>query len=170
MVDNRPVLGNPTDFAESVRAWVQRIQAARAKPILYMTWARRVAPLDAAKMQQELATAYLAVGRELGVKVAPVGLAWAEARRRFRTLDLHIWDASHPTTAGSYLAGLVIYATITGRNPTGAPSVVFGRPTEGGGQNVAILADLRVPLVDLRDATALELQKTAWEIVSQTRD
>ena len=54
---------------------------------------------------------------------------------------------------------LVFYSTLTGRNPSGAPAVIKGRPT-------VVMADgqtnvdptLKVPLVDLREATAAQLQ------------
>lgn len=34
---------------------------------------------------------------------------------------MHISDGSHANAAGSYLAACVIYATITGKSPLGAP-------------------------------------------------
>ena len=166
--DGKAVVGDPSEFHASTREWAARIRAVGATPILYMTWARRE-PADAARVQKALADAYLGIGKELGVKVAPVGLAWAETRRRLLTLDLHIWDGSHPTPAGSYLAAAVIYATLTARSPVGAPSVIQGHPTvpSGEGQGVMVVdPSLRVPLVDLREATAAELQKIAWQVFS----
>ena len=80
-----------------------------------MTWARRGAKESEAS---KIFDAYEYIGHELDLTVAPAGLAWKEAHRRLRTLDLHIYDASHPTEAGSYLTALVIYTTLTGRNPS----------------------------------------------------
>ncbi|HUF64742.1 MAG TPA: hypothetical protein VMM17_02085 [Gemmatimonadaceae bacterium] len=165
IVDGKTIVGDPGAFHASVREWVRRIRAVGATPILYMTWARRE-PAEAARVQKELADAYQGIGRELDVPVAPVGLAWAEARRRLGTLDLHIWDGSHPTPAGSYLAGLVIYSTLTKRSPLSAPSVIQGRPAVLSSEETVIDSMLRVPLVDLREATAAELRKTAWTVVS----
>ena len=160
-VDGKAVLNDPAEFFCSVREWVQRIETVAARPILYMTSVHRDAGAD---VQNALADAYLTIGRELNVRVAPAGLAWAEARRRLCTLDLHFWDGWHPTEAGSYLSALVIYSTVTGRNPVGAPVVIYGRPAFDDGQNIVLDSSLRVPLVDLRDATARELQEVAKAI------
>jgi hypothetical protein len=167
--DGKTIVGDPSAFHASTRDWVRRIRAVGATPILYMTWARREPSDPATRVQKELADAYLTIGRELGVKVAPVGLAWAETKRRLYTLDLHMWDASHPTPAGSYLAAAVLYATLTGRSPVGSPSVIQGRPTVPATQGDEHVVDpsLRVPLVDLPAATAAELQEIAWQVFSQ---
>ena len=93
-----------------------------------MTWARR----DHPDMTDGLAKAYRDLGAELKAPVAPVGIAFAEAHRRLHSLDLHIYDGSHPTAAGSYLAAAVIYATITGRDPRVAPPTIYGRPISRG--------------------------------------
>jgi len=164
VVDGKTTVGDPAEFFNSIREWVRRIRSVGANPILYMTWARREPPSDAAKVQKQLADAYLTIGQELEVKVAPVGLAWAETRRRLRTLDLHIWDSSHPTMAGSYLAACVIFSTLTGRSPIGAPTVILGHPASDGPEGIVVDPKLQVPLVDLPGATATELQKVAWEI------
>jgi hypothetical protein len=47
-----------------------------------------------------------------GSVVARVGEAWAGYYRDHPDKDLHVADNSHPTFAGSYLAGLVLYQTI----------------------------------------------------------
>ena len=166
--DGISVVGDPAEFHAPTREWVSRIRAAGATPILYMTWAPREARLNAAKVQKDLADAYLNIGRDLKVKVAPVGLAWAEARRRLNTLDLHTWDASHPAHAGSYLAALVIYSTLTGKSPLGAPAVIQGRPAVAA-EDEMMRADssLRVPLIDVGQATATALQEVAWTVALQ---
>jgi hypothetical protein len=160
----KPEVGDPEPFYASVRQFVPKILAAGAKPVLLMTWARRGAPDSEAK---KIFDAYEHIGGELDVKVAPAGVAWAEAHRRLRTLDLHIYDASHPTEAGSYLTGLVIYATLTGHNPRGAPATIFGHPVDTGGITAVPDTTLTVPLVELGPATAAELQRVAWDAVSR---
>lgn len=172
-----PVIGKPpTAYFNSVRTWVPLLRAAGAKPILEMTWGRRLPRPDGpSAMQKDVAEAVYTIGKEMGVNVAPVGLAFEEARRRLVTLELHTYDGSHPSAAGSYLAGLVIYATLTGRNPMGAPSLIYGRTftsvpaaTYGGTIDWRVVEKgTRVPLVDLRDATATELQRVAWDVVSK---
>jgi hypothetical protein len=166
VVDGKTVVGAPVEFYASVREWVRRIRATGATPILYMTWARRE-PADAVRVQKELAEAYQRIGHELQVRVAPVGLAWAEARRRLRTIDLHIWDGSHPTPIGSYLAALVMYSTLTGRSALGAPALIYGHPTIDLADASVVDASVRVPLADVRDATARALQDIAAITVSE---
>ena len=58
-------------------------------------------------------------------------------------VGLHPADGVHPSLAGSYLTACVIYATLTGRSPIS-----------------------RATLNALPRATATELQRTAWTIVS----
>jgi hypothetical protein len=171
---DQPFIGDPEPFYASVRKWVPKIRAAGAKPVLLMTWTRRGAKESEAT---KLFGAYEFMGHELDVMVAPAGPAWAEAHRRLRTLDLHIYDASHPTEAGSYLTAMVIYSTITGRNPNGAAATIFGHPVDtggggagfGGGAIPVAVPDmtLTVPLVEVSPATAAELQRVAWDTVSR---
>jgi hypothetical protein len=55
---------------------------------------------------------------QLGKPVAPFASAWDEAYRQRPDLDLLDDDGRHPNLAGSYLAACVVYATLTGRDPT----------------------------------------------------
>lgn len=108
-------LSPPTVFHESVRKFVPRIRAAGARPLLMMTWARRSRPQE----QGQLTEAYQRIGKELQVRVAPVGLAWQAARARWPDLELFVEDGSHPNPVGSYLAACVLYVALTGRAPRG---------------------------------------------------
>jgi len=78
-------------------------------------------------------------------------------------LEFHFRDGAHPSEAGSYLTAAVIYATITGHDPRGAAAVIMGHPVRNDG---VVDMEKTVPLVDLPQATARELQKIAWETVS----
>ena len=160
MVEGKPVVGKADAFHASVRELVRRIRARGAAPLLYMTWARR----DYPDQQDDLARAYLDIGRELGVKVAPAGLAWAETRKKMGELNLFAGDGAHPSPTGSYLNALVIYATMTGRDPHGAPAVVRGHPytTAGVGDPSSIVA-----LADLDPSIAKGLQDIAWATVGR---
>jgi hypothetical protein len=173
LADGKVALGDVAAFHASVREFTRMIRAVNATPVLFMTWARREDQVAArVAMQQQLAEAYQSVGRELGVAVAPVGLAWGEASRRLMTLDLHQWDGSHPTPAGSYLAASVLYHTLVGRSPVGAPSSIRGRPVSTADADIleAVLDTGRVvPLVDLPSATAGELQRIASDTVDARR-
>jgi hypothetical protein len=100
-----------------------KIAASGARTLLFMTWGyalgdRRTVPHDTySEMQMRLAEGYSKLGAELGARVVPAGLAWAEALRRKPALDLWADDGQHPGRSGSYLAACVFYAALTGRDP-----------------------------------------------------
>ena len=49
--------------------------------------------------------------------VVPVGLAFAEVRKVKPDLVMYMPDKSHPSAAGSYLYGAVLYSTLFHRTP-----------------------------------------------------
>ncbi len=104
---------------------VARAESIGARPVLFMTWGHRdgwpehgIPTYDA--MQAAIDATYTTVGSDLGVSVAPVGRAWAAARRQAPPIALWADDGSHPTPAGTYLAAAVFYAEILGASPTAA--------------------------------------------------
>ena len=159
--NGEPRMAPPQGFHESARILVQRVHARNAKPLFFMTWARRGRPAEV----PILTNAYLDIGRELGVDVAPVGIAWTEALKQGLPVDLFSADGAHPSPAGSYLAACVIYASLTGNNPKGAPVTIEGSPwsrTEG-----IVDTTRRVQLVTLDRAVAQQLQELAWQVVKR---
>jgi len=128
-----PIKDDPVAFRASARRCVDVIRAAGAEPVLLMTWAYE----GESHMTVPLADAYNTLGRELGVRVLPVGIAFARARRQLPQVDLHkrdlqgieIVDGSpqqvfkravkHPSLAGTYLASCVAYAALAGESPVG---------------------------------------------------
>lgn len=118
----------------AARSLVATIRALGARPILLETWAHRDGwpengQADYGSMQAAIEASYLAVAGELGVPVAPAGAAWRMVRLESPGLDLWQPDGSHPTTAGTYLAACVLYATIFQRSPVGLRSAA-GLPSE----------------------------------------
>ena len=121
-------------------------------------------------MWKEIGEAHLSIARELGIEVAPIADAFEEARQRLISLDTYMYDLSHPSAEGTYLEALVVYAMITGRDPLGAPVLIYGRPIsypQGPYTLNSVNNNLRVPLVDMPVATAMEVQRIAWEVVSR---
>ena len=116
-----------------------------AETVLMMTWGRRDGDStnslrfpDFSTMQNELARGYLDYRDNISSNggnawVAPVGLAFEHIHDKIVAeggtpsnsgntfYDLYTGDGSHPSVSGSYLAALVIYATLTGENPVGIP-------------------------------------------------
>jgi len=113
------------EFDPYVSLLTQKISAAGARPLLFLTWGyrngdRRNLPDDTfAAMQTRLYSGYWDAARSTGAAIAPVGLAWSEAVASRPQLDLWASDGKHPSRLGSYLAACVFYATLTGRSPVG---------------------------------------------------
>jgi hypothetical protein len=163
------VIGDVEVFYKAARTWVDLNRAAGAKTILFPSPPRQLARFDAdvPLVWKEVMDAHLTIARELGVDVAPIQEAFEETRQRLISVNTYMYDMSHPSEEGSYLEALVLYSMITGRDPAGAPVLIYGRPiTYEPGPNF-VNNNLRVPLVDLSYATAMELQRIAWEVVSK---
>ncbi|MDQ1328014.1 MAG: hypothetical protein QG641_1299 [Candidatus Poribacteria bacterium] len=121
----------------------QHIQKIGAETVLYMTWARQHIP----EMINDLADAYISLGKSINAKVAPVGIAWKNALETNPDLILHTEDKSHPTPSGSYLSACVFYSTFYNSSPEGLTRKI-------------VIDDENI--VDLNDEDALFLQKIAW--------
>jgi hypothetical protein len=107
---------------ENVRVFDAAIKAAGSKTVLYMTWARKHAP----ETQAALTEAYTSIGKELGARVAPAGVAWERFLSKHDKPVLHDKDGSHPTLAGSYLAACVLFGTLFGEDPAALDGAVDG--------------------------------------------
>ena len=123
------------------------------------TWARQNRP----ETQASLTDAFLDLAEELDAVVAPVGIAWQDARREEPDLSLYFRDGSHPDPTGTYLAACVFYAAFFGQSPEGLSrvrySTRFGTPQEG----------TPVEIEPLSEAEAAFLQRIAWQAVVQVR-
>lgn len=157
-------IGSVQEFQASARNLNAEAKKHGAKFILFPSPPRRLARFDTDQLPvwKEILDAHHAIGRELGAEVAPIQEAFEESRQRLIGLDLLMWDASHPSPAGTYLEGLVIYSMITNRDPIGAPTLIYGRPISYLPGSNQVNNDLRVPLVEMHPATAMELQRIAW--------
>ena len=120
------------------------IRATGAEPLFMMTWAYKGRP----EMTQQLADATTAVANENNAMVVPVGLAFAKSLAERPDLTMTVADNRHPTAAGTYLEGAVLYATLTHRSPEGAQ--FFGGCEK-----------------PLSEADAKHLQSVAWRTVKE---
>ena len=132
------------DFLEYGRRFVDEVRKTGARPILLMAWDY---PRLGWISMDEIAKAHADLAKELGVEVAPVGLAWKRAMKERPQLNLYAADREHPNVFGTYLATAVVYATIYRQSPEGV--------------NYA-------PPGVTRDQAAF-LQRTAWETVREYR-
>lgn len=132
-------------FHEYARRFEKVIRETGADPVLFMAWSyERLAWIS----QAEIAQAHRDIARELGVDVAPVGLAWQRVMEERPDLDLFAPDREHPSMHGTYLAINVVYATLFGESPVGLGYV----PPDSG---------------RVSEAEAAFLQRVAWNTVQR---
>ncbi len=106
---------NYADFADYAGKLDQAVRAAGGRSIIFMTW-ERPDSIGYGVTTAALADACTKLGQALQVKVAPAGLAFAQALSDRPGLALKVaGDGNgHETAAGSYLAACVLYALVYG--------------------------------------------------------
>lgn len=135
-------------FQEYARKFIAESKNAGAEPVLFMPghdYYRELYTMD------EITQAHFDIGLELGVDIAPVGIAWQRAIEEHQEIDMYDLDKIHPSVYGHYLAASVVYATVFGESPVGLdyiPLEVFG---------------------DMTEEDAAFLQRIAWETVQEYR-
>jgi hypothetical protein len=155
-LEGKPRIAGDEAFKPYAEKWAAEILKTGAIPVFYLAWARKATPED----QAALNYAYISAAKENGARIAPVGIAWAQARQQQPALELYYTDGSHPSPAGSYLAGCVIYAALFHRSPVGLPGKVSGIPVN---LNTARAEpEKSAVLVDLPADQAQILQAAAW--------
>ena len=103
------------NFQKAAKTHIDTIRKAGATPLLVATWARQDKPEDTKALADET----IKVGNANKTMVLPVGLAFAESLKVRPDLVMHQDDKSHPSAAGSYLYGAMLYAVIHKKNPEG---------------------------------------------------
>lgn len=111
-------------FADGAKRLMERLQGAVGEFVLYQTWARKEGSpslekhgLTPEQFGEGIVAAYEKLGDELGMRVSPVGRAFAEMRKVSPDTELYNEDKSHPAYAGSCLAALRHYKTLFGELP-----------------------------------------------------
>lgn len=156
-------LNDPEGFWDSIRMYEYEIRRARSKAVLFLTWARKGIP----SQQAGLNYAYMTIAQELGLTVAPVGMAWAKVRDLEPEMALHLADNSHPTAIGSYLAACVLVDTLLGKRLRDLPTKITGHPISPSERidmsRTAVLANLPQERAEL-------LQKVAGDAYQKVAD
>ncbi len=93
------------------------VREAGGVPALYMVWPSLQRFFDFDGVSDSYATAAARAGGLL----FPVGEAWRAAWARDPGVDLYGVDGFHPSVLGTYLAGLVMYEQLSGRDPRSLP-------------------------------------------------
>lgn len=146
----RPLV-EPDTMLAAAKELATAADKATTRVVWYATWARAGKP----EQQEGLDAAYTRCRDACGGTLALVGDAWQRvlsAKEPKDRVALHDTDGSHPTVAGTYLAGLVVFAAITGREVDGLPARLTAPGTAKGEDRV---------LADLEPRTAKILQQAA---------
>jgi hypothetical protein len=92
------------------KRWADEVRAHGARPLLLQVWPEDERRRAFAGVIDSYASAASAASAEL----LPAGEAWLAAWRRDPELPLYGADGFHPSELGTALAGLVVYAGLTG--------------------------------------------------------
>ncbi len=85
--------------------WVQK---AKAKTVLYMTWAKKEEP----EAQQEMTEAYEQLARETRALLVPVGKEWWKYQQANPETEMYAPDGQHASEFGSWFAAKYIWSAI----------------------------------------------------------
>jgi len=96
----------------------QHIRKAGAGTALYMVWPDK----SRFAFFEDVRVSYKLAADTVGGLFLPAGEAWLAAWERDSTLSLYGSDNFHPSPMGTYLAALVIYERITGRDARDLPA------------------------------------------------
>lgn len=133
----QPGSTEPLGMTESMFKHARKLAAAAkpARAIVFMPWARHPGYDPEIYQQSWYAPNYdiavkamLEIVESTRLEVAPVGVAWQQARRE-TDIALYRHDGNHATRAGSFLAALVLYGSIYETDPaetTWAPPGING--------------------------------------------
>ena len=131
-------------FEKYVKAHANTIREAGSTPLLIMTWPKKDKPEEITK----LADNTIRIANEAKMMTVPVGLAFMEAIKAKPDLEMYMPDKSHPSAAGSYLYGAVLYSTLFHRTPA----------------DINYLGECEKPL---SPETAKFLREVAWNTVTE---
>ena len=98
--------------------FAEEIRRIGGRPALCSIWPSASRPQDF----KGVGESYRQAAEDVDGLVFPVGEAWLSAWSANPSIGLYSSDGFHPSAAGSYLAGLVIYEQLYARSPVGLPS------------------------------------------------
>lgn len=103
------------DFTSAAATMVAEVHKTGARPLLLATWAR---PDSNGITTTALNSAFTKAGKRLGVPVVPAGNAFGASLAAHPEIVLNQADG-HPSPAGTYLAGCVVYSSLFSVSPVG---------------------------------------------------
>lgn len=94
---------------------------AGAKTIIFQNWTRAGMSGEYSAMQ----STYREIQAQTQGTLAPIGAAWRMCQQEHPEIKMLV-DDRHPTDAGTYLTGCVLYGTIYGKDPAALPMNLMG--------------------------------------------
>lgn len=152
-------------FKTNARLILEAINDTDSQPVLFMAWNHLGKPpwsgdyswnetFELLSMEV-IAQAHYDLAGEFGALVAPVGFAFEKVNETRPGFQLYT-DVEHSSMNGTYLASLVVYATIYGESPVGFSY----RPTT---------PPLPSFVLNVTEEDATFLQEMAWETVQENQ-
>jgi hypothetical protein len=145
----------PQNFSYYARLFKDQADALHTRTVLFATWARpasdpfykeAVSGGSPVEMQTRLNSAYASLAQNIGATLAPIGVAFEQAKHDAPTI--HLRDGTqHPSPAGTYLATAVLFRTIFNSSALG--STYYGGLPETTAHTLQRIADT-VPLTATR--------------------
>ena len=132
---------------EEAQEWVRMSRAQHAVPIMFPEWPRR--GIDET---QRIFDMHVSIAQAEPACVAPIPQAFDLALARNPTLILHDPDGNHSSSAGAFLAALVLYATITGLSPLDLPPL----------PQFSVATSVQATLRDIAAETVLTVPPRMW--------
>jgi hypothetical protein len=126
----------PTDAAIE---WIKLVRQQNAMPIMFPEWARRNNDEEGTRIHD----LHLQIVAIEPACVAPVGLAWEQAKTSSPKLRLHAADGNHSNIKGALLTAFVFYEIISGQLASGLPYV----------QSIKVNADIQSELRNIASQT-----------------
>ncbi len=157
IVQGTPYLAGIESFKTHASLLIEASREVGAEPVLFMAWEALGAPWWKPDLQplplSVMAQAHYDLAEKYDILVAPVGLAFKKVNDTRPGYYIYS-DVMHSSMNGTYLAALVIYATIFNENPVG----LSYRPTS---------PPLPSYFFNVSAVDAIFLQEIAWETVQE---
>lgn len=94
---------------------------SNALPVLYPEWPRKGIAETNRILEQ-----HMTIANAAPACIAPIGQAWDIALQRHPELPLYAADGNHAASAGAHLTAFILYATLSGKLPSGLPDIALG--------------------------------------------
>lgn len=125
--------------------WVRMARARHMVPVMFPEWPRREST-----EAQFIYDLHVSIAKQQAACVAPIPQSWDLAAIRAPGLVLHSADGNHAAADGSFLAALVLYATLTGNAPRDLPGLDKVDVSAADQARLRAVADEQVRLVSPR--------------------